>query len=136
MKRLFVLAIALLLISALTFTSVLAARDPFLGAWVSTDVDGSFQTLTIGGGPDNTYMVRYYDFGASGCGLDPETNEILYTASAQGFLPSSGEILEGLMPVYCNTHPPTYINDLYFYFAYDASTDTITDFSGIVWNRR
>lgn len=136
MKRSLVLTIAVLLISALTVTSVLAARDPLKGAWESTDLDGSYQTLTIGGGPDNTYHVRYYDFGATACGLDPETNDFLYAASATGFLIGLDGGLSGTIPVYCITHPPTFLADAYITYVYDASTDTIMDSGGVVWSRR
>ena len=136
MKRSLVLTIAVILISALTVTSVLAARDPFIGAWESPDIDGSYQTVTIGGGPDNTYHVRYYDFGATACGLDPETNDFLYAASARGVLTGSEGSLEGTLPVYCMTHPPTFLINAYITYDYDASADTITDSGGVVWYRR
>jgi len=135
MKRSLVLTILVLLISALTATSVLAARDPFIGAWESTDLDGSYQTLTIGGGPDNTYHVRYYDFGASVCGLDPHTND-LYAASARGLLTGSDGSIAGTISVYCMTRPPTFWGDTYFAYYYDASNDTIVGSGGDVWNRR
>lgn len=135
MKRSLVLAIAVILISALTVTSVLAARDPFIGAWESTDLDGSYQTLTIGGGPDNTYQVRYYDFGASVCGLDPHTND-LYAASARGLLTGTDGSITGTISVYCMTRPPTFWGDAYITYVYDASTDTIIDTGNVVWSRR
>jgi hypothetical protein len=136
MKRSFVLTFVVLLISALTVTSVLAARDPFIGAWESTDLDGSYQTLTIGGGPDNTYHVRYYDFGATVCGLDPDTNDFLYAASARGLLTGSDGSITGTISVYCMTHPPTFWGDAYITYYYDASNDTIIDSGSVVWNRR
>jgi hypothetical protein len=135
MKRSLVLTIVVLLISALTVTSVLAARDPLIGAWESTDFDGSYQTLTIGGGPDNTYHVRYYDFGATVCGLDPKTNN-LYAASARGLLTGSDGSITGTISVYCMTHPPTFWGDAYITYDYDASNDTIIDSGSVVWNRR
>ena len=135
MKRSLVLTFVVLLISALTVTSVLAARDPFIGTWESTDFDGSYQTLTIGGGSNDTYHVRYYDFGASVCGLDPHTND-LYAASARGLLTGSDGSIAGTISVYCMTRPPTYYSDAYVTYNYDAPTDTIIDSGGIVWNRR
>ena len=136
MKRSLVLTIMVLLISALTVTSVLAARDPFIGSWESTDSDGSYQTLTIGGGPDNTYHVRYYDSAASVCGIDPKTND-LYAAYYRGLLTGSDGSIAGLIDVYCMTPPPTLIwGDAYITYTYDASNDTIIDSGGIVWNRR
>ena len=133
MKRSLVLTIVVLLISTLTVTSVLAARDPLIGAWESTDLDGSYQILTIGGGPGNTYHVRYYDFGASVCGLD-EAGDFLYAASATGFLTGSGGTLEGKLPVYCMEHPPKFYDNYDFTIVYVDGTITSPD--GVVWNRR
>ena len=140
MKRsvrfLFIVA-SLLLLSALTVTSVLAARDPFKGFWWSIDTfDGSYQTLHIGGGPGDTYNVRYYDYRASLCGLDPDTGDILYAASGRGRLTGSGNELTGTLTVYCRTHPPTFLLDVTGTYVYDASTDTFTDDWGAVWSRR
>ena len=134
MKRSLVLTIVVLLISTLTVTSVLAARDPLKGTWESTDLDGSYQTLTIGGGPDNTYHVRYYDFGATVCGLNPQTND-LYAASARGVLTGSDGSITGVLHVYCMKHPPTFWDDVYITYDYDASTDTIFD-GAVFWNRK
>ncbi len=135
MKRSLVLTIVVLLIFALTVTSVLATRDPLIGPWESIDLDGSYQTLTIGGGPNNTYHIRYYDFGATVCGLDPHTND-LYAASARGLLTGSDGSITGTISVYCMTRPPTFWGDAYITYDYDASNDTIIDSGSVVWNRR
>jgi len=135
MKRLLVLAIVLLLVSTLTVTSVLAARDPFIGAWESIDIDESYQTLTIGGGPDNTYHVRYYDFGASVCN-PPDTDGFLYTASARGLLAGTDGSIAGTISVYCMTHPPTFWGDATVTMDYDTSNDTIIGSDNVVWHRR
>lgn len=136
MKRFLILS-AVILISALTFSSAFAARDPFLGAWESTDLDGSYQTLVIAkGGPGNTYFVRYYDFGPTSiCGVDP-TNGKFYAASAQGLLTRSEGKLIGQFPVYCMTHPPTFWGDSYISYQYDPETDTLIDPAPVVWTRR
>lgn len=136
MKRSLILTIVLLIISALTVTSVLAARYTLIGTWESTDLDGSYQTLTIGSGPDNTYHVRYYDFGASVCGLDPQTGDPLYAASASGLLTGSDRKIAGAIAVYCMTRLPTFLTDFDITYKYNASTDTIIDSGGVVWNRR
>jgi hypothetical protein len=51
------LIIALLLVSMLVVPQASAKPDPFIGVWTSIDVDGSSQTLTIGGGSGEP--VRY-----------------------------------------------------------------------------
>jgi hypothetical protein len=95
--RLFIVTISILLITATFVVTAGARSDPFVGNWTSTDTDGSHQTLTIGGGSDDSYHVRYYDFGASTCGLDPTTGDILYAASAEGTLSLSGYMLYGTL---------------------------------------
>jgi hypothetical protein len=42
-----------------------ASENPFIGAWESTDFDGSYQTLTIGGGGGGVYHVTVVDDKAS-----------------------------------------------------------------------
>ena len=46
-------------------TSALAARDPLMGTWESTDIDGSYQVMRIGGGPGDSHQVYFYDYGAT-----------------------------------------------------------------------
>jgi hypothetical protein len=45
-----------------------AAKDPFVGAWWSTDVDGSYQRVSIGGGGTGIYHLAYLDDDATWCG--------------------------------------------------------------------
>ena len=135
MNRSIKLTIVLLLLSTMTVTAVLAARDPYIGTWESTDWDGSYQTLTIGAGPDNTYHVRYYDFGASVCGTDPQTNEF-YAASARGFLSPLDGNIEGTIAVTCLTRPPEFYNDADVTYGYDSSNDTLIGADGNTWDRR
>ena len=126
------IAVAVLL-TLVRVSTALAARDPLVGSWQSTDIDGSYQILTIGGGPGSSHYVRYYDFGATICDVTPGALE--FAASASGVLTGSGDELAGTLPVYCQYRPPEYWGDHYFQFTYDASTDTLSDGS-IVWYRR
>ena len=123
---------ALLLVSAVAF----AAPGPFVGAWESTDVDGSYQRLAIGGGPGEGHRVLYYDYGATVCGLDPDTGGILYPALARGSGEAAGDVLSGEWAVWCLSHPATFYASLGFEFTYDATTDTLTDGNGVVWSRK
>jgi hypothetical protein len=132
--RLFVVTVVVLMIVAAFVSSAGATSDPFIGNWTSTDTDGSSQILTIGGGSGNSYHVRYYDFGASTCGLDPTTGEILYAASAEGSMTLSGNTLSGTLAVYCQTAPPTFHNDYTFQYTYDPATDRLIDSFGVVWS--
>lgn len=134
LQRLILIAALIVLISAVFAAQAGAAPNPFIGMWHSTDIDGSNQTLTIGGGPGNTFRVRYHDDGASICGLDPDTGDFLYAASARGSLTASGDYLSGTMPVYCQTSPPSLWGTYFFEYWYDPGTDTLTDNLGVVWS--
>ena len=125
-----------LLISAVLIVSASAAPDPLKGSWHSTDVDDSYQTLHIGGGPGNAYHVKYRDNGATVCGLDPDTGEILYAATANGFLELSSGALSGSLPLYCLAGPRYLYNAAQpFAFTYQAGTDTLLDGFGNTWSR-
>jgi hypothetical protein len=128
-----------MLLLALAMTSVGAAPNPFTGAWESTDFpDGSYQTISIGGGPGGSHHVHYKDFGASVCGPGPGGTTPFYAATAAGFLTESGNVLSGDLDVYCQYGPPAYHSTTFFTFTYDPLTDTLTDGFGysVVWNRR
>ena len=135
MKLPFLIA-TLLLIALLAVSPVGAKPNPFVGVWVSTDTDGSNQRLTVGGGPGNAHNVRYYDDGATVCGLDPVTGDFLSAARARGRLSASGTTLSGDLDLYCLTSPPEFNGTYFLVFEYDASTDTLTDGFGVVWSRR
>jgi hypothetical protein len=135
-NRFLVVAILVLLVSALMVTSVFAARDPFIDVWESIDIDGSYQVMRIGGGPGDNHRVFYYDFGASICDDPPFSGALEYAALARGWLTHTGNTLSGNLSVYCRTRPPTFWGDAAFDLVYDPSTDTFTDGLGIVWNRR
>jgi hypothetical protein len=132
--RLFFIAFALLMITRTLVSSAGAISDPFVGKWSSTDTDGSYQILTIGGGNGSSYHIRVYDFGASTCGLDPETGDFLYAASIEGTFSLSNGMLSGTLPLYCQTSPPTFDGDAFLQFTYDPATDTLVDNFGVVWS--
>jgi hypothetical protein len=122
-----------ILIAAVLVVGAAAAPDPFKGNWYSVDIDGSNQTLLIGGGPGSSYHVRYYDDGASVCGWTPGASGL--AASANGSLSASGFVLSGSMPVYCLTSPRTFWDNSAFAFTYNPATDTLTDLSFVTWHR-
>jgi hypothetical protein len=128
--------LAAMLLIALAVSPVGAKPDPFIGVWTSTDIDGSSQTLNIGGGGGGTRHVRYYDDGATVCGLDPDTGDFLFAASARGPLSASGNTLSGNLDLYCMTTPPTFNGTYSFTYTYDPVSDTLTDWLGVVWSRR
>jgi hypothetical protein len=126
----------LFLAAAFAVPAALAAPGPFNGAWESIDIDGSYQTMHIGGGPGDLHRFRYHDDGATVCGLDPVTGDILFAADAGGWLTASGDQLTGTLSLYCKTTPPSFNGDYNFVFTYDPGTDTLTDQTGVVWTRR
>jgi hypothetical protein len=136
--RILSIAIALMLVLAATLPAAAAPPNPFTGAWESTDSDGSYQLLTIGGGPAGTHHTRYYDFGASVCGLDPVTHQPIYAASATGTLTEAGNNqVSGSFQVICQARPPyplPYLSQLAY--TYQPATDTLIDIWGVTWTRK
>jgi len=127
---------ASLLMAAVLVVGAAAAPDPFKGTWYSVDIfDGSNQTLHIGGGPGNSYHVRYYDDGASVCETPrpPYGGPWLYAASASGTLEASDFVLSGNLPVYCLAHPRHLYANGDFRYTYDSVGDTLTDQHGNIW---
>lgn len=127
--------VLVLLLALLVAVGASAGHSPFIGKWESTDIDGSAQTLTIGGGPGMSHRVRYHDSAATVCGLGPD-GEILHAARAIGRLTASGNTLSGAMDVYCMTRPPSlWQADFPFTFVYDPATDTLSD-GFVTWTRK
>ena len=119
------LALALQLVAA----PVGAANgSQFTGRWVSTDADGSSQTLNVSGGARPS--VVYQDFYASGCDTfgGPATH---WVAAGKGSV--EGDVLEvGFHKSGCGAFGMGGYQDVYFH---DAGTDTLTDTFGITWYR-
>ncbi len=129
-----VLAAALLAgMLAIPAATAAAPPSPFTGSWTSVDVDGSNQRLSIGGGPSPRVLL--YDDGATVCGLDGAGDPI-YAARASGRATVGGTTLTVDIDLYCLASP-TYFLDTFagLTFDHDAGTDTLTDFSGVVWSR-
>lgn len=69
-RRVWILVfIAILAFGAVSAVSYMKVKDPFLGAWESTDVDGSHQYLWVLYNVEGAYLGIYYDDGASACGV-------------------------------------------------------------------
>lgn len=117
---------ASLLMAAALVIGAAAAPDPFKGKWHSTDIDGSYQTLQIGGGPGSSYHVRYFDDGATVCAED-----MLTAASANGWLTVSEDTLSGVIQVYCLFSPPTPYEEG-SYFQYTLVAGNLVDQYGTV----
>jgi hypothetical protein len=107
--------------------------SPFTGAWTSVDaVDGSSQTLSIGGGA--TPRVALYDDGASSC--DPSLS-VAARGSGNATSVSSTELVVPLN-VYCLDGPAYLQGTFEITFTYDPATDTLEDsvIPSTTWHRR
>lgn len=129
------LILALALMIASFGLASAAAPNPFLGAWESIDLDGSYQVLMLGGDPGDLVGVRYHDYGASVCGVDGE-GEPIYQAFGMGSGSRSGDTLTVSFDLRCMAAPPYYQGTHAFEYTYDAGSDTITDWVGVVWERK
>ena len=133
--RILVIVLAAILVAATVAAPALAMSRSVIGAWETTDAyDGSHMTLEIGGGPSGSYFVRFHDTGLSDCGVDPESGAPLYAGFAMGFMSGSDLVLDGSLPVYCQTAPPSFLADVHFHFVYDPGSDTLV--GGRTWTRR
>ena len=106
-----------------------AAPGDLAGTWTSVDHDGSNQTLAIRGAGNPVYALFLTDELASqACGGRP--------AKLVGSAVADGNELFTVGTLVCrpggNPFPGTRI---FFGFEYDAATDTLTDSTGVVWER-
>ena len=105
-----------------------ATSSPFTGNWVSTDTDGSHQTLSVSSG--RSPSVVYQDFYASGCDNfgGPATH---WVAAGKGTV--DGDTLwVGFHKSGCGRFEQGGYGDVY---VYDAGTDTLVDTFDITWYR-
>lgn len=128
-RRTSVLAVAsLAVLLAAAPVSAAPGTSGFTGRWVSTDTDGSHQTLSVSAGATPT--VVYQDFYARGCDTfgGPATH---WVASGQGFI-EGDQLLAAFHKSGCGAFLMGGYEDV---FIYDAGTDTLEDSFGITWSR-
>jgi hypothetical protein len=115
-------------ISLLGGNAVAANDSPFLGTWTSVDLDGSNQSLTIsGGGSGNVAVSLYDDAATTACGGAPAR------FAGSGAVHGNDLVTTGAITCVPGGNPVR--GRLSLDFHYDAATDTLTDFSGVVWRR-
>jgi hypothetical protein len=120
-----ILALALAL-PALTLAA--APAGPFTGSWVSTDYDGSHQTLVVSSGKRPS--VIFQDFYANGCDTfgGPATH---WVSAGTGSV--DGDVLWiSFRKSGCGNFLSGGYEDA---VTYDAGSDTLTDSADIVWTR-
>ncbi len=108
-------------------SAVSAAPDPFVGAWKSIDIDGSSQTLGVGGGPGSSHHMQLFDDLATSCGTP------FSSATVQGTGTEAGNTLTVTYSVNC--HNGNTIGDKTITYTFDPGTTTLTDSVGVVWSR-
>jgi len=125
----------------LTFSSGLVPasdpRSPFLGTWVSTDGDGSTQTMTIGASGNGAVEILVHDDLASVCSGAPST------MTGTGRLAGAMELVIPSAVLTCDdgsepealSGPPLEEQLQNLTFVHDPGTDALTDTLGLVWAR-
>ncbi|HET7821415.1 MAG TPA: hypothetical protein VFL10_07800 [Ornithinibacter sp.] len=104
-----------------------AEASPFAGTWTSIDTDGSNQTMKISGSTKGALGVRYFDDVATVCGGDP--------ARFAGTGRVDGDVLVADVLLVCIPGGNVF-GHITIEATYDASTDTLSDPSGVVWTRQ
>lgn len=102
--------------------------NSFAGNWVSTDVDGSFQTMTIRANPDGAYEMVLHDDMTGPCS-GPSTD------TGTGRLDRAGRLVILSITTTCESGgEPAGAGD-HLIFVHDPTTDTLTDDVGVVWQQ-
>jgi hypothetical protein len=124
-RRLGLVAAACLTASALSVSPAQAATG-FAGRWTAIDGDGSNLSLSIQGGGGGRHAVREVD-AASVCGGAP--------ATVNGSGRADGDLLVVRATLACEPGGNIFRQRIEISFTYDATSDTLTDNDGVVWNR-
>jgi hypothetical protein len=140
-----VLGIAVFALAAIGFVRLLGSestpagdpRSPFQGTWVSTDTDGSTQTMTIAAPEDGAVEIMVQDDASSVCSGAPST------MTGTGRLEGSTELVipsplltcdDGSEPEVASGLPlQEQLRDLMF--VHNPVTDVLTDNLGSLWQR-
>jgi hypothetical protein len=105
-----------------------------VGDWEGTDIDGSYQTMTITQNADGAFSIDYHDDGASVCGLGNDGSP-LYPADGGGSGSAAGLALTISLNITCHGDTDWTEGPFSVTYTYDASTDTIADSVGSTWTR-
>lgn len=100
------------------------------GNWESVDIDGSNQTLRLRGAGHHVYSAFYHDDRTSGiCGGSPA--KVVGRAVVDG----NELVLRGTLVCLPGGNPLPGQERVAFTFHWDSGTDTLTDQTGVVWER-
>jgi hypothetical protein len=113
--------------AAVAPAAAVADTSPFSGTWVSTDTDGSHQTMSFSGSGTGALAVRYYDDFATVCGGSP--------ARFAGHGRVDGDTVVSDVLLVCLPGGNVF-GHITVEATYNASDDTLSDPSGVVWTRK
>jgi hypothetical protein len=105
----------------------------FSGSWISTDTDGSVQTVALATSVDQSVHMALHDSAASRACANAGAD-----VTGSGELDSGGDLVVTLSKVTCDdgSAPSVSVQDLGSYiFSYDSENDRLTDNFGVVWSR-
>jgi hypothetical protein len=124
-------ATCLAVLGAVVMSGATAAQlgDPFRGRWTSTDFDGSHQMLDIrGAGRTGHYALSLFDDSATtACEGSPAH------LRGSGVVDGDSLVMTGTLVCRPGGNPLRFRTSLAF--TYDPGTDTLTDESGVAWDR-
>jgi hypothetical protein len=111
--------------------------SPFVGTWVSTDLDGSAQTMTVRTAGETAVEIVVRDDSASVCAGGPSTT------TGTGRLDGATELVIPSPVLSCDdgsepkveSGPPLEEQLRNLTFVHDPESDTLTDNLGLVWDR-
>lgn len=122
------LAVTLASIATLMFSApAAAAPSDYQGHWTSIDTDGSHQTLWIRGNGSTVAVTYHDDVATSACDGGPAM------VSGTGRLDGDVLVMRGALT--CSPGGNWVHGLIFLEFTYDAGSDTLVDFDGIVWER-
>ena len=107
--------------------AAVATTSPFSGTWVSIDTDGSHQTMSFSGSGTGAVAVRYYDDLATVCDGSPAR------FAGPGWVDGDTVVSDVLLVCLPGGNVFGHIT---VEATYNASDDTLTDPSGVVWTRK
>jgi hypothetical protein len=123
------IAVSMLASATVLATPASAAAGDLAGSWTSIDLDGSNQTLKLKGAGNPVYSAFLRDDFTSGvCGGPPA--KLVGHAAADG----NGLLMRGTLVCLHRGNPVPGVR-VVFSFEYDPANDTLTDDSGVVWER-
>ena len=106
---------------------------PFVGVWLSTDTDGSSQTMEIERSDDGSAQMTLHDAAATAL-----CSSAAASVTGTGALDSRGDLVVTISGLSCDDGSEPRLSapiESGYTFTYHRQSDTLTDNSGVVWRR-